>query len=105
MCLSAVVPACVGSSVCNVHVPNREPAMCLSAYIPAVRLCAVRVRVLGGPDTDREHDAGRTSASVCACRLECGCVPCQLAVDTSTSTPTDSPTRAPLCIILAACVC
>ena len=70
-----------------------------------VRLCAVRVRVLGGPDTDREHDAGRMSASVCACSLECGCVPCQLAVDTSTSTPTDSPTRAPLCIILATCVC
>ena len=70
-----------------------------------VRLCAVRLRVLGGPDTDREHDAGRTSASVCACRLECGCVPCQLAVDTSTSTPTDSPTRAPLCIIVATCVC
>ena len=38
-------------------------------------------------------------------RVECGCVPCQLAVDTSTSTPTDSPTRAPLCIILATCVC
>ena len=38
-------------------------------------------------------------------RVECGCVPCQLAVDTSTSTPTDSPTRAPLCIIVATCVC